>query len=112
MKLASLLKTLVAVGVALPTIALADDHQVVDSEKQRFTVSTVASGFQIPWAMAFLPNGDLLVTDRVGELRIVRDDQLLPDAVRGVPKVVSGGQGGLLDLELHPDYDNNGWIYI
>jgi glucose/arabinose dehydrogenase len=117
MKLASLLKALGALVVAsvavLPAMALhADDHQVVDSEKQRFTVSTVASGFQIPWAMAFLPNGDLLVTDRVGELRIIRGDKLLPEPVGGVPKVVAGGQGGLLDLEIHPDYANNGWIYI
>lgn len=91
---------------------VADDQQVIQSEKQRFTLSTVASGMGIPWAMAFLPNGDLLVTDRVGELRVIRDDQLLPEPVAGVPKVLAGGQGGLLDLELHPDYNNNGWIYL
>ena len=91
---------------------VADDEQVIQSEKQTFTLSTVASGFGIPWAMAFLPNGDLLVTDRGGELRIIRDDQLLPEPVAGVPKVITGGQGGLLDLELHPQYDSNGWIYL
>lgn len=48
----------------------AAENQVVQSEKLNFTLSTVASGFGIPWAMAFLPNGDLLVTDRDGELRL------------------------------------------
>lgn len=90
----------------------ADEKQVINSEKLSFTLSTVASGFAVPWAMAFLPNGDLLVTDRIGELRIIRDDKLLPKPVTGVPEVLAGGQGGLLDLELHPDFDSNGWIYL
>jgi len=101
--------------LGLPACAkhvVADDEKIIQSEKQMFAVSTVASGLGIPWAMAFLPDGDLLVTDRAGELRVIRDNQLLPEPVAGVPKVIAGGQGGLLDLELHPEYDSNGWIYL
>lgn len=93
----------------------AREQQTITSEKQRFTLSTVATGFKIPWAMAFLPGGDLLVTDRGGELYVisgVTENRLQTEPVAGVPKVLAGGQGGLLDLELHPDYDTNGWIYL
>jgi glucose/arabinose dehydrogenase len=93
----------------------AREQQTITSEKQRFTLSTVATGFRIPWAMAFLPDGDLLVTDRGGELYVisgVTENSTQTEPVAGAPKVLAGGQGGLLDLELHPDYDKNGWIYL
>jgi glucose/arabinose dehydrogenase len=93
----------------------AREQQTITSEKQRFTLSTVATGFRIPWAMAFLPDGELLVTDRGGELYVisgVTENSTQTEPVAGAPKVLAGGQGGLLDLELHPDYDKNGWIYL
>jgi glucose/arabinose dehydrogenase len=93
----------------------AREQQTITSEKQRFTLSTVATGFRIPWAMAFLPDGELLVTDRGGELYVVSgvtENSTQTEPVAGAPKVLAGGQGGLLDLELHPDYDKNGWIYL
>ncbi len=90
----------------------ADDAVEVQSLKQNFVAETWVSGLGIPWAMAFLPSGDLLVTERSGELRLVRDGKLLPKAIAGVPAVRARGQGGLLDLELHNDYRNNGWIYL
>ena len=75
-------------------------------------VDTVASGLTMPWASALLPNGDLLVTERTGKLRLVKGGKLDPVAISGVPEVFYKGQGGLLDIALHPDYKQNGWIYI
>ncbi len=77
-----------------------------------YRVVTVAGGFEVPWAMAFLPNGDMLVTERPGRLRIVRGGELLPDPVPGVPEVVARGQGGLLDVVLHPDFERNRHVYL
>ena len=75
-------------------------------------VDTVASGLTMPWASALLPNGDMLVTERVGKLRLIQGGKLDPQEITGVPEVFYKGQGGLLDIALHPDYKTNGWIYI
>lgn len=75
-------------------------------------VDTVATGLTMPWASALLPNGDLLVTERGGKLRLVHDGKLDPQEISGIPEVLYKGQGGLLDIALHPDYKTNGWIYI
>ena len=75
-------------------------------------VDTVATGLKMPWATAFLPNGDLLVTERAGKLRLVKNGVLDPKEISGIPEVHYKGQGGLLDVQLHPDYAKNGWIYI
>lgn len=75
-------------------------------------VDTVARGLKMPWSTAFLPNGDLLVTERAGKLRLVKNGILDPKEISGVPEVYFKGQGGLLDVQLHPDYAKNGWIYI
>ena len=86
---------------------------VTQSVLHDFKIVTVADGLQIPWSMAWLPNGDMLITERVGRLRIVRDGQLLPDAVPGVPEVfTTGGQSGLFDVLPHPDFANNQYLYL
>ena len=86
---------------------------VTQSVLHDFKIVTVADGLQSPWSMAWLPNGDMLITERVGRLRIVRDGQLLPDAVPGVPEVfTTGGQSGLFDVLPHPDFANNQYLYI
>jgi glucose/arabinose dehydrogenase len=77
-----------------------------------FRVVTVADGFEIPWSIAFLPDGDMLVTERPGRLRIVRDGELLPDPVPGVPEVVAQGQGGLFDVVPHPEFASNRLLYL
>jgi glucose/arabinose dehydrogenase len=84
----------------------------IHSEKLTFTLDTIETGIGVPWSLAFLPNNDMLVTDKSGSIRIVRDGKLLDKTVEGVPKVFTRGQGGLFDLELHPDYEKNGWLYI
>jgi glucose/arabinose dehydrogenase len=75
-------------------------------------VDTVATGLTMPWASALLPNGDMLVTERGGKLRLVSKGKLDPQEITGIPEVLYKGQGGLLDINLHPDYKKNGWIYI
>ncbi|MEH0153912.1 PQQ-dependent sugar dehydrogenase [Limibacter armeniacum] len=71
---------------------------------------TVVDGLGIIWGMTFLPNGDMLLTEKTGKLYRLSGDNL--QEVKGVPEVYVRGQGGLLDVALHPDYENNGWIYI
>lgn len=85
---------------------------VVNSEKQKFIVDTITTALQSPWGMAFLPDGRALVTEKGGEIRIIKDGKLLEEKITGVPVVRSMGQGGLLDIQLHPDYASNGWIYL
>lgn len=85
---------------------------VITSEKLKFTVDTIATNLENPWGMAFLPDGRMLVTELNGQIRIIKDGKLLDETVSNVPAVVASGQGGLLDIKLHPDYANNGWIYL
>lgn len=89
---------------------LADD--VGYSDRHDYRVTVVAEGFTRPWSMAFLPGGDLLVTEKPGRLRLIRDGQLLPEPIQGTPEVLAEGQGGLLDVVVHPDYEDNGYIYL
>jgi glucose/arabinose dehydrogenase len=73
---------------------------------------TVTEGLERPWGLAFLPDGRMLVTERPGRLRVVgRDGKLDPTPVAGLPRVDAQGQGGLMDVVLHPEYASNGWIY-
>jgi aldose sugar dehydrogenase len=75
--------------------------------------ATITGGLMRPWAAAWLPDGKtLLVTEREGRLRVVRDGKLRTDVVKGVPEVLPLGQGGLLDIVLHPDFTKNRRIYI
>lgn len=81
------------------------------SEELTYRIDTVVSGLNSPWGMAFLPNGDLLVTDKSGELYRVNAAGKKTE-IKGVPEVRYKGQGGLLDVELHPDFENNQWVYL
>lgn len=85
---------------------------VISSEETKFKLEMVADGLKNPWALVKLPDGRLLVTERPGQLRIIADGKLLDEPVANVPEVWARGQGGLMDLELHPDYAQNGWLYI
>jgi glucose/arabinose dehydrogenase len=73
---------------------------------------TLYKGFQNPWGMAWLPDGRMLVTEKAGEILVFRDGKFTGEKLSGVPAVADAGQGGLLDIKLHPDYDKNKWIYI
>jgi aldose sugar dehydrogenase len=82
------------------------------SGQHEYRVVTVVDGLEHPWSLAFLPGGDMLVTERPGRLRIVRDGRLLPEPVPGLPGIRAGGQGGLLDVVPHPDFASNRLIYL
>lgn len=89
-----------------------NNNNYISSEKLNYKVDTIATGLQNPWGLTFLPNNDLLVTERDGEIRIIRDNKLLDNKISGVPEVYAKGQGGLFEIILHPDYESNGWLYI
>lgn len=95
----------------LPVVATSQNSEY-ESEHHDFRVVTVVDGLENPWSLAFLPGGDMLVTERPGRLRIIRDGNLLPDPVAGLPEIRTGGQGGLLDVVLHPDFESNRLVYI
>ena len=96
-------------SVASPTFGQAP---VMRSAQYDYRVETVADGLQHPWAVAFLPGGDLLITERPGRLRVVRNGQLLATPIAGMPTVHAEGQGGLMDVVPHPDFATNRLVYI
>ncbi len=73
---------------------------------------TVLEGLEHPWGLAWLPDGAMLITERPGRLRIVRDGKLDPNPITGVPEVFAMGQGGLLDVAVHPQFAENRLIYL
>lgn len=102
-----------AVAITLGSYALSFSavHSAQAQGLPAFTLETVTSDIQMPWGMTWLPEGDMLVTDRNGEIFRVRNGQV-GDPLGGVPEVHTNGQGGLLDIVAHPDYADNGWLYI
>lgn len=97
----------------LPVPPLGAGPYVFDTaEQHRVRVSVLARGLVHPWALAFLPDGTMLVTERPGRLRIMRNGVLDPAPVAGVPAVRSAGLGGLEDVALHPRFAENHFIYL
>jgi glucose/arabinose dehydrogenase len=94
-------------------VAASAAAQVVKTEDESFRVVTVVERLDHPWGLAFLPDGRMLVTERAGRLRVVgRDGKLAPQPVAGLPKIEEFGQGGLLDVVLHPRFAENGLVYL
>jgi glucose/arabinose dehydrogenase len=87
-------------------------NRTFESEKQTFSVTELVGGLDHPWAMAFLPVGDILVTERGGDLRMIRNGKLLDQEVSGLPEIQEVGQGGLLGIALHPDFVSNKLVYL
>jgi glucose/arabinose dehydrogenase len=93
--------------------AAAPAQNVVRTEVGAVRIMPVTRGLEHPWSLAFLPDGRMLVTERPGRLRLVGvDGKLAPQPVAGVPPVAEHGQGGLLDIVLHPDFRKNGLLYL
>jgi len=88
-----------------------DYSGVVESEQLSFRIDTIVKGLEIPWGIDFLPNGDILVTDRNGDFYRQKEGAEKVK-IKGTPKVHSEGQGGLLDVKVHPDFEQNQTIYI
>jgi glucose/arabinose dehydrogenase len=94
-------------SLPLPSLPL-----TFETAQQRIRVSAVATGLANPWSLAFLPNGDMLVTERAGRLRIIREGKLDPQPITGVPQVRAALLGGLLEVALHPDFASNRFVYL
>jgi len=98
-----------AVALAPPLV----DAQPISTAEQTIRVVKLVEGLNHPWALAFLPDGRMLVTERVGRLRIIgKDGKLDPQSVFGLPPITVTGQGGLLDVALHPRFRENNLIYF
>ncbi|MDH3701654.1 MAG: PQQ-dependent sugar dehydrogenase [Alphaproteobacteria bacterium] len=105
----------IAFGVLFLGLVLsmqAQEVRVERSAEHDFRIVPVVGGLDHPWGLAFLPNGGMLVTERSGQLRIVRDGVLDPKPIEGVPNVYASGQGGLLDVALHPNFQGNRLVYL
>jgi glucose/arabinose dehydrogenase len=94
-----------------PETKVDPEGAVLKTEKQTVKLEVVAKGLETPWGLAFLPDGRLLVTERPGRLRIIDKGNVLPP-VTGTPTVWVRQDGGMFDVEVHPDYASNGWIYL
>lgn len=77
-----------------------------------YNLETVVDGLDSPWGLAILPDGDMLITELTGDLRHIRNGKLVAQAVAGVPQSLYGGQGGLMDIVIHPNYDENRYVYL
>ncbi|MEY4641766.1 MAG: hypothetical protein RLZZ227_1760 [Pseudomonadota bacterium] len=86
--------------------------QVYATTEYRIQIDKVADGLANPWSLAFLPNGDMLISERAGNLRLIHDGVLDPNPIPGVPAVKITVLGGLLDVVLHPDFANNQLLYL
>jgi glucose/arabinose dehydrogenase len=104
--------TLVLVAGCLAVPARAVEPRVFQSERHAFRVVVLVQGLEHPWALAFLPDGRFLVTERPGRLRLIGYGQLDPQPIAGLPAIAAHGQGGLLDVALHPRYAETGWVYL
>ena len=103
---------LAGTALLVTTAASVSAQDVYKSSNHDYRVVTVAEDLVQPWSMAWLPGGDMLITEKPGRLRIVRDGNLLPEAIPGVPEVFYEGQGGLFDVLPHPDFNDNRWVYL
>lgn len=89
-----------------------DETFAVQTEKLLIKVDTLHTEFENPWGMTWLPSGKMLITERKGEILIFQDDKFTGEKVQGLPEVFEVNQAGLLDIAVHPNYAENGWIYI
>jgi glucose/arabinose dehydrogenase len=99
-------------GLLLTGLPLLAAGQVLISQEASFRLETVADGLEHPWSLAFLPDGSMLVTERAGRLRAIRNGELEPQPVPGLPAPAVSGQGGLLDIALHPDFEKNQTLFL
>jgi len=99
------------IGVPVPPLG-AGPWVFDTAEQHKIRVSVVTKGLSHPWAIAFLPDGPMLVTERPGRLRIVRNGVLDPQPIAGVPQVRTDGNGGLMDVALHPRFAENRLVYL
>ena len=103
-----------AIGCGQPSARsnIAGENPELQSGDTRFRVETVASGLEVPWAFAFLPNKDMLFTERPGRVRIIEGGKLRAELVFTVPDVEPSSESGLMDISLHPNVASNNFVYL
>ena len=115
LSLVSLLTVSQASGqsIGVPVPPLGEGPWVFDTaEQHKIRVSAIARGLSHPWAIAFLPDNNILVTERPGRLRLIQGGVLDPQPISGTPNVRTDGNGGLMDVAIHPDFLENGLVYL
>lgn len=108
-KIAAMWVALLVLSV-LPALSVGDE--IIDTHEHRVKVVIVTRGLENPWGLAFLPDGRMLVTERPGRLRLIENGELDPTPIEGLPKVKASGQGGLLDVALHPNFEDKRLVYL
>ncbi|MAK70955.1 MAG: oxidoreductase [Idiomarinaceae bacterium] len=106
---ASNIALLTAVALGFSASALADEYS---TERHTVEMTTLTENLSHPWGMTFLPDGSLLVTERDGILNHISADGSERKEIKGTPEVVARSQGGLLDVNIDPNFEDNGWVYI
>src|SRR5688572_28446733 len=96
----------------VPALPFPDAPREIDTVGAKVRAVPVVGGLQNPWSLTFLPNGDMLVTEKPGRLRVVRNGTLAPQAITGIPEVWATGQGGLLEVLPHPQFAQNQFLYL
>jgi len=99
------------IGVPVPPLG-AGPFVFDTAEQHKIRVTVVTKGLSHPWAIAFLPDGSMLVTERAGRLRVIRNGTLDPTPIAGLPRVRTDGNGGLMDVALHPQFATNHLVYV
>ena len=112
MKLSTLPAAATALTLLMGSSSLAAVDETFDTENGPIQVTTVVGGLSHPWALTFLPGGEMLVTEPVGALRVVTADGVLSEPIVGTPEVDARGQGGLLDLALDAYFETNRLVYL
>lgn len=108
----SVLLSFVVIAAIYVSCKERDSVAELNDVRTDFTVEKLYEDFKNPWGLVWLPDGRLLVTEKSGDILVFRSDKFTGEKLSGVPKVQADGQGGLLDIKLHPNYATNGWIYI
>ena len=88
------------------------DSGLVNTDLEAYNVKLFSEGYIIPWGMSFLPDGSLLVNDISGKMYKVSENGEKKVEIKGIPNIYYRGQGGLLDVEIHPNFENNNIVYI
>lgn len=112
MLLASLIMALCSFGCSQAQSLPQNTVLSTKSGDVKFKVETFASGLDVPWGFAWLPNGDMLVTERPGRVRIIEKGKLRAEPVFTVPDVEPSGESGLMDISIHPAFAKNGFVYL
>jgi glucose/arabinose dehydrogenase len=102
----------ISLSIGIHLAAFPVHSEVIKTLYQDIQISVLVSGLEHPWGLAFLPGGEILVTERPGRLRIIRERQLDPNPIAGLPMISARGQGGLLDVVLHPKFSENNLVYF